>query len=159
MRLLGFLVVMMGFLVITSHTAMAGPKPWVWGWWPSHWRNLDFKPYLGNEQLSQRSLWDNDTWTPEDWIKDAGDAKRIMKDLYANDIITDQYMNSDNIPVLEVGDTYMRLSTFDRNRIVQFVDHVFQITKSEKDGMFYIYYRDLDDDPLGVYNKYGLLQY
>jgi hypothetical protein len=25
--------------------------------------------------------------------------------------------------------------------------------------MFYVYYRELDDDPLGVYNKYGLQQY
>ncbi len=159
MRFLAVLLVLFGSIVAFSQTAHAEPKPWVWGWWPSHWRNLDFKPYLGNQVLSQRSLWDNDTWTPEDWIKDAGDSKRIMRDFYAYDIISNQYTDGDNIPVLVVGDTFMRLSGLDRRRVLQFVDHVFQITTAEENGMFYVYHSKLDDDPLGVYNKYGLQQY
>ncbi|MCB1591301.1 MAG: hypothetical protein KDI90_02505 [Alphaproteobacteria bacterium] len=160
MRFLAVLLVLLSSLfVFAQNPAFAGPKPWSWGWWPGHWRNLDFKPYLGNQQLSQRSLWDNDNWTPEAWIKDAGDEKRIIRDFYAADIVSDQYVDGDNIPVLVVGDNFMKLSGLDRRRVLKFVDHVFGITQAEDDGMFYVYYRELDDDPLGVYNKYGLQQY
>ncbi len=160
MRFLAVPLLLFGtLLVFAQNPVHAEAKPWVWGWWPSHWKNLDFKPYLGNQQISQRSLWDDDQWTPEAWIKDAGDAKRIMRDFYAYDIVSDQYVGDEDIPVLEVGETYMRLSGLDRRRVLQFVDHVFGITKGEEDGMFYVYYRELDDDPLGVYNKYGLQQY
>ncbi len=160
MRFLAVLLLLFGtLLVFAQNPAHAEPKPWIWSWWPSHWQNLDFKPYLGNQQISQRSLWDDDQWTPEAWIKDAGDAKRIMRDFYAYDIVSDQYVGDENIPVLEVGQGFMRLSSLDRRRVLQFVDHVFGITKGEENGMFYVYYRELDDDPLGVYNKYGLQQY
>lgn len=81
-----------------------------------------------------------------------------MHDLYAVGIVTDQYENRDDIPVLEVGEAYRRLSMLDRNRVLQFVDYVFGITKAEENGMFYIVYED-SDDVIGVYNKYGMQHY
>ena len=159
MRVLSFLAVLGFFALGCSAHVQASSKPWVWGWWPSHWQGLDFQPYLGGQKLSHRSLWDGDDWTPEAWIKDAGDAKRIMRDLYAAEIVTNQYEDSDNIPVLEVGDGFLLLSGLDKRRVLQFVDHVFQITESEENGMFYVYYSMNDDEPAGIYNKYGFQSY
>lgn len=160
MRFSGFLLVLLVLTAVLPQIAHASPgaKPWIWSWWPNHWRGLDFQPYLKDEKLSQRSLWDDDQWTPEAWIKDAGDARRIMRDLYAANIITDQYRDGDNIPVLEVGYGYKKLSMLDRNRIAQFVDHVFEITSSEENGMFFIKVQG-NKHPIGVYNKYGLQHY
>lgn len=160
MRFPAFLLVLLTLMAALPQIAQASPgeKPWRWFWWPSHWKGLDFQPYLKDEKLGQRSLWDNDQWTPEAWIRDAGDARRIMRDLYAADIVTDQYKNSDDIPVLEVGEGYKRLSMLDRNRIAQFVDHVFEITSSEENGMFFITFKG-QKHPIGVYNKYGLQHY
>jgi hypothetical protein len=155
MRIFRLLTILAVFVVAMPNISHAQAKPWVWGWWPSHWKGLDFKPYLGDSQLTQRGIWDRDTWTPEAWIKDAGDEKRIMRDLYAVDILSDQYTNGDDIPVLVVGQNYMRLSGLDQRRILQFVDYVFKITSSEENGMFFVYYRENKSKEIGVYDKNG----
>ncbi len=159
MRIFRFLMILTVCVAGLSAVSHAKPKPWVWGWWPSHWQGLDFKPYLGQQQIRQRSLWDGDAWTPEAWVKEAGDAKRIIRDFYETGIIVDQYENSDNIPVLKVGETFVRLSGVDRRRVLKFVDHTFGITTAEEFGMFYVYYDQNDEDPMGVFNKYGFQQY
>ncbi|MGH1377785.1 MAG: hypothetical protein ACRBB3_03090 [Alphaproteobacteria bacterium] len=119
-----------------------------------------YKPYLAEEQIRQSSLWVGDKWSPEDWVKEDGDKKRIMQDLYESDILVRQYTNKDNIPVLEVGDQFMRMSGIDRNRVLEFMDHVFEITTSSKDGLFYIMYdQNGDDEMVGLYNKHGFQRY
>ncbi|PCJ98109.1 MAG: hypothetical protein COA45_08120 [Zetaproteobacteria bacterium] len=123
------------------------------------WSGDDFKPYLGEQQIRQSSLWEGDNWTPEDWLKEEGDEKRVMHDLYAANIVTDQYTDNDNIPVLEVGEQFMRMSGIDRYRVLQFMDHVFEITTSSPNGMFYVIYNLDDDDPVGLYNKHGFQRY
>ena len=41
MRFLAVLLVLLSSLfVFAQNPAFAGPKPWSWGWWPGHWRNL-----------------------------------------------------------------------------------------------------------------------
>ncbi len=159
MRILSFLLALCVFSFGASLDAYAGKKIQGLGWSSSHWKGQDFKPYLGNEKIGQRSLWDDDTWTPEAWIKDAGDEKRIMRDFYATGIIIEQYEDRDNIPVLEVGDKFIQLSGVDQRRILKFIDYIFEITSSEENGMFYIYYTKNSKEPLGIYNKYGFQAY
>ncbi|MGH1404791.1 MAG: hypothetical protein ACRBDL_11160 [Alphaproteobacteria bacterium] len=159
MRALGLFLVLVSLSFGIATSAQAGPKPWIWGWWPSHWQNLDFQPYLNHQKINQRSLWDQDTWTPEAWIKDAGDARRIVRDFYAVEIVTDQYKDGDDIPVLEVGEAFLQLSNMDQRRVLRFVDHVFEITSAEENGMFYVYYAEVDSEPMGIYNKYGFQAY
>ncbi len=159
MRILSFLLLLVSFSIGTTSHSYASEKPWAWGWWPAHWQGLDFKPYLGNQKIGQGSLWDDDAWTPEAWIKDAGDEKRIMRDFYATGIVVKQYKNGDNIPVLELGNQFIQLSGLDQRRILQFVDHVFNITKAEENGMFFVVYSEADDSPMGIYNKYGFQSY
>ncbi len=163
MRILVFPLILVLVSVSFSAQSYAGSKSW--GGWSKSWQELDFQPYLGEQKTSQRSLVDDDAWTPEDWAKDDRDKKRVMRNLYAGDIITKQYKDRKNIPVLEVGDSFIALSSIDRSRILQFVDHVFEITSSEENGMFYVFYDDknakiLDDnEPLGLYNKHGFQSY
>lgn len=155
MRKISFfaLVCLLAFAAVSpAHAAKS------WGWWPSNWKTLDFQPYLGGEKLLQRGLWDRDTWTPQAWIKDAGASERIIRDFYAYNIIRDQYTDSDNIPVMVVGDNFMKLSGTDRRRVMEFIDYVFEITKSEPDGMFYVYNYQNMKEPIGVWNKYGFQQ-
>lgn len=154
MRLLSLLAVLCVF--VTAFPDLAHAKSW--GWWPQNWRSQSFQPYLGKQTLTQRGLWDRDDWTPEAWIKDAGDVNRIMHDLYATDIIADQYTDGKNIPVLVVGYNFMRLSGTDRRRVLEFIDHVFKITQAHENGMFFVYYREADKKPIGVYDKNGFQQ-
>ena len=114
---------------------------------------------MDDQKINNRALWDQDTWTPEAWIKDAGDAKRIMRDFYAVGIVTDQYEDGDDIPVLEVGEAFLQLAGVDQRRVLAFVDHVFQITAAEENGMFYVYYAEDKSDPAGIYTKHGFQSY
>ena len=156
MHFTGFLLVLAVFWFGTPTSSHANTKSWTW--WPKNWENMSFEPYIGGEKIIQRSLWDNDEWTPEKWINDAGDEKRIIHDFYKTKIITNQHTDNDNIPVLEVGETFIQLSNLDRRRVLKFIDHVFDVT-AEKDGMFFVFYTENKHKPLGIYNKYGFQSY
>lgn len=158
MRILGFLLVLATVAVSVSD-AHARSKNSLWRWWGGNWQEVDFQPYIGEEQIRQRSLWDGDQWTPEAWIRDAGDEKRVMRSLYDANIVTGQYLDGDNIPVLEVGENFILLSGVDQIRVLKFVDHIFEISTSEENGMFYVLFDQDDDEPLGLYNKYGFQKY
>ncbi len=158
MRILVFLMAALVAFGGFSGEALAKKKTG-WSFWYAHWGTYNFEPYLKEQQLRQRSIWDGDTWTPEAWIKDAGDEKRIMHDLYATRILTKQFKDGDNIPVLQVGERFMILSWKDQRRILEFVDHIFEITTSEENGMFYVYYEGDDKEPMGLYNQYGFQSY
>ena len=114
----------------------------------------NFEPYVGRQVLKQRSIIDNDTWTPEDWIDNPGDEKIILRDFYIMNILVKQFMDG-GIPVLRVGEPFVNLSKFDQTRVLAFIDYVFEITTSQENGMFYVYYEKDDDNPLGLYNKHG----
>lgn len=157
MRIFGLflLVAAMAFGMSSPSFAKKGS----WSWWPNHWQEMDFTPYVGGQKLHQRWVWDSDPWTPQDWIDQAGDEKRVLHDFYAAGILTDQYTDSDDIPVLEVGDGFIKLSGKARRRVLGFVDYVFEITKSEEFGTFYVYYQKDDEKPMGLYNKHGFQSY
>lgn len=154
MRFSAFFAIFALILAVYSLPAQASPKPWVWSWWPSHWDNQDFKPYLEDPKEPHNSQWDNDLWEPSDWYDDHASPKTTMDKLYGAGIITDQYVD-DDVPVLEVGHNFMRLSGQEKRRVAAFVDHVFGITQARENGMFYVYY-EVTDKPIGVYTKDGL---
>ncbi len=158
MRILGFLL-LASFVFSYVPDVLAKKNNSILPWGANHWGEVDFYPYIGEEKIRQRSLWDGDTWTPEDWIKEAGDEKRVMRDLYASNILTKQYIDSDNIPVLEVGENFVKLAGVDQRRVLQFVDYIFEITPSEENGMFYVIYTQDQSEPLGLYNKHGFQSY
>lgn len=155
MRFFGFALV----LAVCTLAFVTPSQAKKWEWWPGNWRSVDFQPYIGGQKLHQSSLWEGDDWSPEAWTKDAGDSRRIMRDFYAAGIVTNQYTDGDNIPVLEVGEAFTLLSALDKRRVLEFIDYVFEITTSEENGMFYVYYAEDDDEPMGLYNKHGFQSY
>ncbi len=158
MRFLGFFLALAVLAMGFSDPSYARKSGGL-GWGSNNWSTGDFEPYFGEERIRQRSLWDGDTWTPEAWIIDAGDEKRVMRSLYEAGIVTDQYKKKGSVPVLEVGETFVQLSGLDQRRVLQFVDYVFEITTSEENGTFFVNYKPQGGEALGVYTKYGFQSY
>ncbi len=158
MRFLSFFICL-AVAVIGFSDAGFARKGNGWSLFPKKVKELDFKPYLNEQQIRQRSLWDGDAWTPEAWIRDAGDEKRVMRDFYEYKIVTNQYTDNRNIPVLEVGEPFVQLSGVDQRRVLEFVDYVFQITPASDNGMFYVYLKGEKKEPMGLYNQYGFQSY
>lgn len=118
-----------------------------------------------------------DTWRPQDWAHaKGGDKLAMVQELYDADIVTDQYVDCNpqnyiesivdffgfrqehchehGVPVLEVGQGYMKLSLQDRLRVVEFIDYVYEITSSPK-AMFVIVHDDTNEE-LGIFTRHGL---
>ena len=139
---------------LAPNPAHAEPKPWIWSWWPSHWENMDFEPYLEPGKDPHNAQWDQKIWKPADWAVQKGSSQDVLKGLYTAEILNDQYVD-DDIPVLEVGPNFYHLSGFDKRRVVAMVDDVYQITASKQDGMFMLYdWRT--KKAVGIYTAHGL---
>lgn len=138
-----------------SGTAKAEPKPWYWSWWPSHWENQDFKPYLEDSKPVQNLQWDDKKWEPADWAAQSPNGNAdVIEGFYKAHILHKQYVR-DHIAVLEVGPSFYQLSGYDKRRVMRVVDDVYQITTSHENGMF-----TLADwkthKPIGLYTARGL---
>lgn len=153
-------------ILFSATQAQAGPKPWPLSWWPGHWDGLDFKPYLEDAKAPHNEQWApglyaNEDWHPENWIRAKGSIEAVMDDFYKTEVIVEQDVD-DNMPVLVVGDTFMNLSTQEKQRVTGFIDYVYQVTTTAPAGMYTIYYERTDNwifgrgDPIGIYGVHGL---
>ncbi len=133
--------------------AKAEPKPCIYlGWWPAHWNHQDYQPHYENAKDPHNTQWNDKAWTPDDWAAQRVDRLSIIDDFYRADILRKQYMD-DDIPVLEVGPNFYHLSGFDKRRVTQMVDNVFEATDKEP-HMFYV--KDPKTDKvIGLYTKNG----
>lgn len=166
MRSLGLglvtLAVLMAFPQISEarkevHIGTSLSEKFFSGYWGDKiWEGRDFQPYLGDETVKNRILWDQDKWTPQDWAKNEREAMVVLRHFYQAGILSRQY-HDDNIPVLEVGEPFMRLSHTDRGRVLQFVDYIYKVT-SQPDGMYFVRIKDVEKG-LGTFNKAGFQQY
>lgn len=150
MRFFGFLTVFLTFLVVSGPVQARS-------WWEYFFTPpLDpvERPYLEDGKTPHLSIYEHDTWTPQDWISSRGSASEVLDDLYKSGVITDQYERG-GTPVLEVGPNFMKLSGQDKRRVAAFVDHMFRITDSNASGMFHLYDQKTCD-PIGLYAQNGL---
>lgn len=151
-----FFVAITCFIISFSavQQVQAEPKPWIFSWWPSHWDNQDFHPYLKGSPHAHTSQWDLDGgWTPEDWVnRTGGDELATIRRFYKVGIIKDQYMDGE-MPILVVGQQFFQLGGQDKHRIMELVDYVYGITETANGkGIFKI----CDgDEEIGIYTKYG----
>lgn len=149
-----FLAVLGG---LSSSAQADGRKISYFGWWPSHWENLTWTPYLEDAIHPQVNQWNGKHWVVADWVaqRPAGGEKDIIDGFYRADILSDQYVEND-LPVLVVGPNFYQLSGYDKRRVVQTVDDYFKITGSHAGAMFTL----LDwktEDPIGLYTASGLI--
>lgn len=135
--------------------ALAGPKPWRLGWWPSHWATLNFaRPYSEDGTTPHNSQWDRDNWSPDDWIAQRPDEMTLIDGFYKAGILTGQYVE-DGVPVLETGPAFRHLGGRDKRRVVETVDQVFQITAAKENGLFNLV-DGTTGETIGHYTKFGL---
>lgn len=133
----------------------SGSKPVIWSWWPSHWRQLDFQPYIEHPTQSHTGQWDQDLWKPADWAAQrGGSGMKVISGFYKADILRSQFID-DDIPVLEVGPAFYMLGGHDKRRVMDVIDSEFQITSSKLNGMFMIRDWKTGHD-IGSYTSYGL---
>jgi hypothetical protein len=166
MRLFAFLALTL-FILGSASSAYAQPKPWYWSWWPSHWEDQNFKPYLEDAKIPHNTQWIqgqyvDSEWHPQDWIESKGSFRAVMDGFYNNDIIRKQDVTWRGMPILIVGDGFMRLSGQEKRRVTDFVDYVFQVTNTAPTGMYTIYYDRTKTlfgrgRPIGIYTTSGLL--
>lgn len=161
-RILKFLLIGAFCVSVAAPAAFAqvkgsgsGPKPTIWAWWPDHWTNLDFKPYIDNPTQSHNGQWDQANWKPADWAAQrGGENMKVISGFYQADIIRSQ-MVDDDIPVLVVGPAFYMLGGHDKRRVMETIDNEFRITSSKLNGMFMI--RDWNTKrDIGSYTVYGL---
>lgn len=147
--------VFMALLGAAPGAAHADAKPWIWSWWPSHWDNLTFEPYLEGAKHPHNTQWDDKKWEPADWAaqKPKG-SLQVIQGFYTANILKGQDVE-DDVPVLIVGPNFYHLSGYDKRRVVAMVDDYYKITSRKLNGMFTITdWRS--DKPIGVYTANGL---
>ncbi len=112
------------------------------------------RPYLETAKIPHNSQWAHDDWTPQDWVETRGGKPiNVINGLYEAQIITDQYTD-DDVPVLEVGQAFLDLSTQEKYRVAAFVDSAYGITKKGKGAIMIRFHKR--DIPIGIFTKDGL---
>lgn len=96
-----------------------------------------FKPYLENTAHLQIPQWEDENWYVEDWTSQK-DGLELIKGFYDADIIRDQMVAKNMVPVLVVGANFYHLSGLDKRRVLQTVDTVYGITSEKPNGSFLI---------------------
>ena len=110
----------------------------------------EFQPYLEGAKYPQNAQWDNDRWNIDHWIEARdGYASRVIGGFYHADIVSDFYPER-RIPLLVVGQRFLRLSGLEKRRIVKFMDDVYGVTGASRAGVIMV--RLDDDELLGVYD-------
>ena len=138
-----------------AQVAQAEPKFLGLWWKESHWKNQDFNPHYDNGTDPHTSQWTEKNWSPADWIKSAGgDGTQLVTGWINAGILVGSYKDSDGVPTLEIGSNFYHLSGYDKRRVTQTLDAIYQVT-AVKPSMYFI--KDADTQKIiGTYTKEGL---
>jgi len=137
-------------VMLFSGVAQANPNTWLW-----YFEDDLNKPLLSGPKEPQYYPGNKEKWSPEDWVSyHNGDEYATYRALERAGIVTGQSFRGD-VPVLEVGQAFVRLSSGDQKKVLRYVDHIFNITQKHPSHVIYVYH-DESDDYIGIYNKNGL---
>jgi len=101
----------------------------------SHYK--PFRPYLEDSKHLQIPQWEDENWYVEDWTSQK-DGLDLIKGFYDADIIRDQAVGKNEMPVLIVGSNFYHLSGLDKRRVTQTIDTVYGIVSAKQNGSFLI---------------------
>jgi len=153
-----FCLVFLSFFLISTvfpPDAHAVRQKGIWGWLSDDFNPENFNdPYLRDGQTPHAYQWDFGDWNPQDWIDARGSAESVIKDLYKAQIISEQ-SEEDNIPILEVGQAFLNLSSEDQSKIVYFFDYVYGITYRDPAAVIHLEHEDTNKR-IGLYTAQGL---
>jgi hypothetical protein len=151
------IVLLMSVFSLFSMVQAAHAEPKFLGilWGESHWKNQDFNPHYDNGTDPHNSQWTDPNWSPADWIKSAGgDGTKLVTGWINAGILVGSYKDSDGVPYLEVGPNFYHLSGYDKRRVTQTLDAIYQVT-ANKPSMYFL--KDADTQRIiGTYTKEGL---
>lgn len=126
--------------------------------WQQIWqppKGTQVRPYLNEAKLPHNSQWAEDGWTPQDWVEMRGGSPlNVIDGFYRADIITGQKFDKD-VPVLEVGQGFLRLSAQEQRRVLAFIDDTYGVTSNSVAGVIEICL-DHENETIGLFDKNGL---
>jgi len=141
-------------LFITAFAAPANAKNSILPSWGSKYIQEDFQPFLEDEKHLQIPQWQDKNWYVEDWLVQK-DPMDLMRGFYKADIIRDQTMTKENNPILIVGPNFYHLSGFDKRRVTQTIDKIYEISSTSEAGSFML--QDWSTRQyIGVFDSNGL---
>ena len=145
-----FLITLM--FSFNASLVQAKSKSGILGLGQSHLEDLDYKPFIMPPTQPHNRQWDFKKWEPEDWKKGT-DGESLIQGFFEADILRRQTTN-DKIPVLVVGENFYNLSGYDKRRVTDLLDDIYNITQGEA-GHYKI--KDpFTGDVIGYYDQYGL---
>lgn len=151
-----FLTVFLSVLLLPAQGSAETKRSW-WGWTKKHdfyRQSQKYRPLLEDSRHVQIPQWEHEDWYAEDWLSQK-DGMELISGFYDADILRDQVIREEGVPVLVVGPNFYRLSGFDKRRVVHVVDVVYGITESGADAAF-----ELEDwntrMVIGAFDKEGL---
>lgn len=146
-----YLSVLTGLLmsIALAQPADAGRRP---GYLFDCGKDVQDRMYLQSNADAYDPSW-RDDWNPVDWADSAESAQSVIDNFYARNVLRDQFLD-DGTPVLEVGQTFLALSSQQQRRVVRFVAFAFDVDGLTGNGTMHVQLdRGLKDVPVGVYNR------
>lgn len=111
-------------LCAVPEKALAESKFWVFGWPNAHWKTLDYEQRYMRGPVQRHShvlpAPDNTRlWHPSDWTNQRGrDTGTLVRGWQNAGIIADYDLDED-VPLMEVGSGFYRLSDTDKSRVLK----------------------------------------
>jgi hypothetical protein len=152
-RLSFFLLALCAFPI----SAQASSKYFFNLFWPNPEQKTgaDFRPYSQDPMLQQNRQWDDEGWTPQNWVNGGQSPQDVIDGFFRAGLIEEQDMNCAGVPTLKVGEPFFHLSYREQNRIASFIDYAYGVTSQSTGGTYYLTYRHRSD-VVGVYTPAGL---
>lgn len=113
-----------------------------------------FSPLLYEQGETFPARFEGKSWDPALWPLPYQDRDTFTRQLFDSDIIHDQYIQDQTIPVLVVGPNFYHLSDIDQYRVTNALDQLYGATTGEYGGYMLQDYHTRR--MIGSYTKAGL---
>lgn len=118
-------------------------------------KTMDYeRRYMFDGYQPHNYLYNNDEWSAQEWLKQRS-PQQLLDGFYQAGILTDQY-EEDGIPAIEVGRTFMTLSSYDKVKVIKTLDAIYGVTEHHPAGTILVFYEEDDRDPVAVYSGNGV---
>lgn len=113
--------------------------------------------YMHGSHQPITSAWSNQDWIPERYgISDLNKRKKIMNRLESSGLIKEIGMDKNGLPLIRVGDLFLRLADSDKYKILQTVDYILNPEENNRNYLAYAVQHERSEQFLGIYSKEGL---
>lgn len=130
-------------------------------WWPSHWHDQNFTPYYDDDAtLPHNAQWMGKDWTPTSWVQtDPQQGYNLVNTWHKAGILGNINLANNAkkpfVSVVNIGPNFYHLSGFDKRRVMETFNAVYQVTATRSPAMFYV--RDPSTGKIiGTFTKEGL---